>query len=105
MGRQMTRKILFLTGTRADFGKLEPLAAAARDAGHAVSFFVTGMHMLDRYGLTRLEVARMPGVAVHAFVNQRPGNAPCHRAFSAACRIRAKRRKTVPSSWFSNVSR
>lgn len=71
----MTRHLLFLTGTRADFGKLEPLAAAARDAGHAVSFFVTGMHMLDRYGLTKHEVHRMPGVAVHEFLNQRPGDA------------------------------
>ena len=44
----MTRHLLFLTGTRADFGKIEPLAAAARDAGFAVTFFVTGMHMLDR---------------------------------------------------------
>ncbi|WP_225028846.1 UDP-N-acetylglucosamine 2-epimerase [Xinfangfangia pollutisoli] len=70
----MTRSILFLTGTRADFGKLEPLAAAARDAGHRVSFFVTGMHMLDRYGLTKLEVARMPGVGVYDFVNQRSGD-------------------------------
>lgn len=70
----MTRHILFLTGTRADFGKLEPLAAAARDAGHRVTFFVTGMHMMDRYGLTVLEVRRMPGVAVHEFLNQRPGD-------------------------------
>jgi UDP-N-acetylglucosamine 2-epimerase (hydrolysing) len=70
----MTRQLLFLTGTRADFGKLEPLAAAARDAGHVVTFFVTGMHMMDRYGLTRVEVQRMPGVAVHDFVNQRPGD-------------------------------
>lgn len=70
----MTRHILFLTGTRADFGKLEPLAAAARDAGHQVSFFVTGMHMMDRYGLTRLEVERMAGVQVHGYLNQRPGD-------------------------------
>ncbi len=70
----MTRHLLFLTGTRADFGKLEPLAAAARDAGHRVTFFVTGMHMLDRYGLTKMEVQRMPGVAVHEFLNQRPGD-------------------------------
>jgi UDP-N-acetylglucosamine 2-epimerase (hydrolysing) len=68
------KRLLFLTGTRADFGKLEPLAAAARDAGHAVSFFVTGMHMLERYGLTKVEVHRMPGVAVHEFLNQRPGD-------------------------------
>lgn len=70
----MTRHLLFLTGTRADFGKLEPLAAAARDAGHAVTFFVTGMHMMERYGLTKLEVQRMPGVRVHEFLNQRPGD-------------------------------
>ncbi|MCU0904773.1 MAG: UDP-N-acetylglucosamine 2-epimerase [Tabrizicola sp.] len=70
----MTRHLLFLTGTRADFGKLEPLAAAARDAGHRVTFFVTGMHMLDRYGLTVNEVRRMTGVGVHEFLNQRPGD-------------------------------
>ncbi|MCB2110486.1 MAG: UDP-N-acetylglucosamine 2-epimerase (hydrolyzing) [Defluviimonas sp.] len=71
----MTRSLLFVTGTRADFGKLEPLATAARDAGFPVSFFVTGMHMLHRYGLTKNEVHRMAGVAVHEFLNQRPGDA------------------------------
>ncbi|WP_435257996.1 UDP-N-acetylglucosamine 2-epimerase [Thioclava sp. FR2] len=70
----MTRSLLFLTGTRADFGKLEPLAAAARDAGYRVTFFVTGMHMMERYGLTKLEVHRMPGVGVHEFLNQRAGD-------------------------------
>ncbi len=70
----MPRHILFVTGTRADFGKLEPLAAAARDAGFRVGFFVTGMHMLDRYGLTKLEVRRMPGVEVAEFLNQREGD-------------------------------
>ncbi|MDZ4094948.1 MAG: hypothetical protein U1D35_08565, partial [Paracoccaceae bacterium] len=70
----MTRHILFVTGTRADFGKLEPLALAAREAGFAVTFFVTGMHMLDRYGLTKMEVHRTPGCGVHEFLNQRPGD-------------------------------
>ncbi|WP_298675920.1 UDP-N-acetylglucosamine 2-epimerase [uncultured Lentibacter sp.] len=70
----MVKKLLFVTGTRADFGKLEPLAAAARDGGFEVSFFVTGMHMLARYGLTKLEVQRTEGVSVHEFLNQRPGD-------------------------------
>ncbi len=70
----MTRSLLFVTGTRADFGKLEPLAIAARDAGFGVAFFVTGMHMLDRYGLTKNEVHRLAGVRVHEFLNQRPGD-------------------------------
>lgn len=68
------KKLLFLTGTRADFGKLRPLALAARSSGYAVVFFVTGMHMLDRYGLTKLEVHRLADVAVHEFLNQRPGD-------------------------------
>lgn len=67
----MTKTILFVTGTRADFGKLEPLAIAALNAGFDVSFFVTGMHMLDRYGLTKFEVHRTKGVKVHEFLNQR----------------------------------
>lgn len=70
----MPRSVLFVTGTRADFGKLEPLAVAARDAGFNVSFFVTGMHLLARYGMTKLEVHKMQGVQVHEFLNQRPGD-------------------------------
>lgn len=70
----MTQSLLFVTGTRADFGKLEPLAVAARDAGFQVTFFVTGMHMLDRYGLTKIEVHRTQGVTVHEFLNQRIGD-------------------------------
>ena len=68
------KKVLFLTGTRADFGKLRPLALAAHARGYSVGFFVTGMHMLDRYGLTKLEVHRLADVAVHEFLNQRPGD-------------------------------
>ena len=77
LGRQVGRvmqHILFVTGTRADFGKLEPLALAARDAGFRVSFFVTGMHLLDRYGLTKNEVHRLAGVSVSDFLNQREGD-------------------------------
>ena len=44
------KKILFVTGTRADFGKLEPLAKASIRAGYKVGFFVTGMHMMSKYG-------------------------------------------------------
>ncbi|MGV6838814.1 MAG: UDP-N-acetylglucosamine 2-epimerase, partial [Planktomarina sp.] len=70
----MPRSIHFVTGTRADFGKLEPLALAALKAGFEVHFFITGMHMLERYGLTKLEVLRMNGVQFHEFLNQRDGD-------------------------------
>lgn len=55
----MTRKILFLTGTRADFGKLKPLIQTI-DASDdfEVAIFITGMHTLSRYGYTLDEVYR-----------------------------------------------
>lgn len=69
------KKLLFVTGTRADFGKLEPLARAAQQAGFEISFFITGMHMMKRYGETRLEVRRFSGAEFFEFVNQREGDA------------------------------
>lgn len=69
------KRLLFVTGTRADFGKLEPLAKAAQDAGFHISFFITGMHMMGRYGETRLEVKRFAGAEFFEFVNQREGDA------------------------------
>ncbi|WP_189639921.1 UDP-N-acetylglucosamine 2-epimerase [Paramylibacter ulvae] len=68
------KHLVFVTGTRADFGKMEPLAIAARDAGFRVTFFVTGMHMMQRYGQTRIEVQRVTGVEIAEFINQREGD-------------------------------
>jgi UDP-N-acetylglucosamine 2-epimerase (hydrolysing) len=51
------RKIVFITGTRADFGKLKPLIEAAGKMGQFELFiFVTGMHTLLKYGNTADEV-------------------------------------------------
>jgi UDP-N-acetylglucosamine 2-epimerase (hydrolysing) len=69
------KRLLFVTGTRADFGKLEPLAKAAQAAGFQIGFFITGMHMMARYGETRLEVKRFAGAEFFEFVNQREGDA------------------------------
>ena len=69
------KRLLFVTGTRADYGKLEPLAKAAQEAGFHISFFITGMHMMKRYGETRLEVRRFAGAECFEFVNQREGDA------------------------------
>lgn len=67
------KKVVFVSGTRADFGKLEPLAAATIEQGHEVIFFVTGMHMLKRYGLTKTEV-HLKFSNVVEFLNQRYGD-------------------------------
>jgi UDP-N-acetylglucosamine 2-epimerase (hydrolysing) len=74
-GAAQRRRVVFLTGTRADFGKMQPLAEAAAASGFDVAYFVTGMHMLRRYGDTRLEVRQQACGDVYEFVNQSPGDA------------------------------
>ena len=64
------KNILFVTGTRADFGKLQPLARGAENVGCSITWYVTGMHMLEKYGLTKLEVLRT-GQRVFESMNQR----------------------------------
>ncbi|HTR00747.1 MAG TPA: UDP-N-acetylglucosamine 2-epimerase [Candidatus Acidoferrum sp.] len=68
------KSLLFVTGTRADYGKIEPLAQAAKAAGCKVGFFITGMHMLAKYGETRIEVRRFEGADFFEYVNQRHGD-------------------------------
>jgi len=51
--------ILFLTGTRADFGKLKPLMRAVESSpDFECRIFVTGMHLLAQYGHTYRQVER-----------------------------------------------
>ena len=65
------RRILFVTGTRADFGKLKPLIREiARRGDFEYRIFATGMHMLSRYGSTITEVYRSGFDNVYPYVNQ-----------------------------------
>ena len=69
------RKVLFVTGTRADFGKLKPLIRVVNDMeGFSSEIFVTGMHLLQRFGSTWEEVVWSDLAPVHPFVNQAPGD-------------------------------
>ena len=55
----MYKKIAFLTGTRADFGKMKPLIQIIEGSpDFEAHIFVTGMHLLETYGYTLIEVER-----------------------------------------------
>ena len=55
----MTKTILFLTGTRADYGKIKPLIRVCMDIQDVEPVIaVTGMHCLGPYGLTWKEVEK-----------------------------------------------
>ena len=65
------RKILFLTGTRADFGKLKPLIRKVEESdGYDAYIFATGMHMLSRYGSTVNEIYKEGFSRIFPYVNQ-----------------------------------
>ena len=58
--RKEKKKITFLTGTRADFGKLKPLISTiAEDADrYSYEIIATGMHLLKKYGNTIGEIRK-----------------------------------------------
>lgn len=64
------KKIVFLTGTRADFGKIKSLISILdNDPEFEVFVFVTGMHLQAVYGLTLIEIERCDFKNVHTFEN------------------------------------
>jgi len=64
------RKIVFLTGTRADFGKIKALVQSVENhKGFEPFIFVTGMHLLQEYGYTLIEVERCGFKNISTFHN------------------------------------
>ena len=49
----MKKKIVFVTGTRADFGKLKSIILRLQsNSKFETLVFVTGMHLMKEFGLT-----------------------------------------------------
>ena len=72
MGEEKSRKqILFVSGTRADFGKIKPLIQQVKDSeDFSYQIFVTGMHMLSVYGMTVYEIQKAGFDNIYSFINQ-----------------------------------
>ena len=68
----MKKKIVFLSGTRADFGKIKSLILGfQKNKKFEVSIFVTGMHLLKRYGSTIHEIRKSGIKNIFKFNNQK----------------------------------
>lgn len=65
------KKILFLTGTRADYGKIKSLMKQVeKNKNFEINIFVTGMHMLSKYGSTWMEIEKDGFKDIYKFINQ-----------------------------------
>lgn len=66
----MITKIVFLSGTRADFGKLKSLIEiTSRNPNFEVHIFATGMHMNSKFGRTVHEIFKYGYQNVYQFIN------------------------------------
>ena len=64
------KKLVFLTGTRADFGKLKSLISITQKSNeYEVHIFVTGMHMNSLYGSTIDEIRKSGFDNIYPFIN------------------------------------
>jgi UDP-N-acetylglucosamine 2-epimerase (hydrolysing) len=64
------KKITFLTGTRADFGKIKSLIHSLEVHDEYTPYvFVTGMHLMEKYGYTLIEVERCGFKHIDTFEN------------------------------------
>lgn len=53
------KKIVFLTGTRADYGKIKSIIKIlSKDKDFLINVYVTGMHLLSKYGSTYKEIEK-----------------------------------------------
>ena len=67
----LNKKIVFLTGTRADFGKIKSLILKVQKEDYFDSYlFVTGMHLQEKYGYTVNEIVNSQINNIHEFINQ-----------------------------------
>jgi len=71
----MKKKIIFITATRADFGKLKSLIKITKqNKKFDVSIVVTGMHMLPNFGNTHQEIDKFFSTGIIKFKNQKFGD-------------------------------
>lgn len=65
------KKIVFLTGTRADFGKIKPIIQGLKKSPVFEAYiFATGMHMLPKYGVTAHEILKEGFENIYFYNNQ-----------------------------------
>ena len=58
--KKKIKKILFLTGTRADFGKIKPLILKLqKDKEFNVNIFVTGMESWNKLIISQLKIIKL----------------------------------------------
>ena len=71
----MKKKIIFITGTRADYGKIKSIIKILEKSGFDIKIFVTGMHLMKKFGETYKEITiNFSKKKIFRFKNYKPNN-------------------------------
>lgn len=66
----LNKKIVFITGTRADFSKIKSLALKVEQSSEFdLYIFATGMHLSNHFGLTVREIEKAKFRHIYKFIN------------------------------------
>ena len=90
------KKIIFLTGTRADYGKLKPLIfSTLKSKRFETSIIATGMHLQKLYGYTYIEIKKDFGkIKIYKMFNQKKID-PMHVVLSKTIKTLNKTLKSI----------
>lgn len=82
------KKVLFITGTRADYGKLKPLIRAVEDSSDFEAVvYVSGMHLSKKHGCTYKEVLHDNFTNVHVAFGLRQSGSMCYDLGNLICNL------------------
>lgn len=91
------KKILFITGTRADYGKLKPLMRAVDDSLDFEAYvYVSGMHLSKKHGCTYREVLHDRYSNVHVAYGLRQSGSMCYDLGNLICDLTGYVEKIEP---------
>lgn len=69
----MNKKIVFISGTRADYGKIKSIIKILIKNKFKIKIFVTGMHLVKKFGETHHEIAEnFSKKRIYKFKNYKP---------------------------------
>ena len=69
----MNKKIVFISGTRADYGKIKSIIKILIKNKFKIKIFVTGMHLVKKFGETHHEIAEnFSNKRIFKFKNYKP---------------------------------
>lgn len=91
------KKILFVTGTRADYGKIKPLIKSIENSTRFEAYiFVSGMHLIEHLGNTYSEILKDQYRNVHVDFSQINSGIMSYDLGNVICNLTGYIRKVKP---------